>query len=80
MGRYRISVVDCLEDPDMIMAGEQSKDPPLEQRRFANSRGWRFRIASHGGGEYLCEQSISAELGNTPGLVCYGEVTFKLAS
>jgi len=29
-----------------------SKDPPEVQRNFANSRGWRFRLASHGGGEY----------------------------
>ena len=29
-----------------------SKDPPDVQRAFANSRGWRFRLASHGGGDY----------------------------
>ncbi len=28
-----------------------SKDPPELQRRFANERGWRFRLASHDGGE-----------------------------
>ena len=35
-----------------------SKDPPDLQRRFANSRGWRFRLASHGGGNYIREQTV----------------------
>src|SRR5262245_26752189 len=35
-----------------------SKDPPETQRRFANQRGWRFRLASHGGGAYIREQSV----------------------
>jgi predicted dithiol-disulfide oxidoreductase (DUF899 family) len=52
-----------------------SKDDPEIQRRFANSRGWRFRMASHGGGEYLREQTVApknSENGlNYPGLVCY---------
>ena len=30
-----------------------SKDSPQRQREFANSRGWRFRLASHGGGDYI---------------------------
>ena len=30
-----------------------SKDPPILQRKFANGRGWKFRLASHGGGEYI---------------------------
>ncbi len=29
-----------------------SKDAPELQRHMANSRGWRFRLASHGGGDY----------------------------
>jgi predicted dithiol-disulfide oxidoreductase (DUF899 family) len=48
-----------------------SKDAPEAQRRFANSRGWRFRMASHGGGAYLDEQSLDADGKNSPGLVCY---------
>ena len=48
-----------------------SKDPPESQRRFANARGWRFRLASHGGGEYIREQSVIPGENNTPGLVCY---------
>ena len=48
-----------------------SKDPPEVQRAFANSRGWRFRMASHGGGEYIREQSVAEGEDNAPGLVCY---------
>ena len=35
-----------------------SKDPPDVQRQFANSRDWRFRLASHGGGDYIREQTV----------------------
>ena len=48
-----------------------SKDPPEVQRRFANSRGWRFRMASHGGGAYIQEQTVCAGKENYPGIVCY---------
>jgi predicted dithiol-disulfide oxidoreductase (DUF899 family) len=48
-----------------------SKDPPEVQRRFANSRGWRFRMASHEGGEYQREQSIAGDGSNYPGVVVY---------
>lgn len=48
-----------------------SRDEPELQRQFANSRGWRFRMASHGGGEYITEQSITEGTGNTPGAVVY---------
>ena len=48
-----------------------SKDPPEVQRAFANSRGWRFRMASHGGGDYIREQSVCEGQDNMPGIVCY---------
>ncbi|MEM8766322.1 MAG: DUF899 family protein [Pseudomonadota bacterium] len=54
-----------------------SKDDPALQRRFANSRGWRFRLASHGGGDYIREQSALSGAGkeagsdNMPGAVVY---------
>lgn len=48
-----------------------SKDEPELQRQFANSRGWRFRLASHGGGEYMTEQSVQEGAGNMPGAVVY---------
>ena len=48
-----------------------SKDTPETQRRFANSRGWRFRIASHLGGKYLREQTTNPGHDNMPGAVLY---------
>lgn len=57
-----------------------SKDAPEIQRRFANSRGWRFRLASHGGGDYIRDQSVKDGAENMPGMVCYireGDKVFK---
>jgi predicted dithiol-disulfide oxidoreductase (DUF899 family) len=48
-----------------------SKDDPATQRRFANARGWRFRIASHRDTNYLEEQKVQPEPANSPGAVCY---------
>ena len=48
-----------------------SKDDPQTQRRMANSRQWRFTTVSHGGGEYIQEQTVLAGENNTPGVVCY---------
>lgn len=48
-----------------------SKDDPDTQRRFANARGWRFRLASHGGGDYIKEQTCQDSSENTPGAVVY---------
>ena len=48
-----------------------SKDDPETQRRFANTRGWRFRLASHGGGDYIREQSCMEGSDNMPGAVVY---------
>ena len=48
-----------------------SRDSPEVQRAFANSRNWRFRLASHGGGPYIREQTVSAGDTNTPGAVVY---------
>lgn len=49
-----------------------SKDAPEVQRTFANSRGWRFRLASHGGGDYILEQGVFGKAENYPGAVVYG--------
>lgn len=57
-----------------------SKDAPDVQRQFANSRGWRFRLASHGGGDYIREQSVAPGEGNMPGAVVYereGDTIFR---
>lgn len=48
-----------------------SKDSPEVQRTFANSRNWRFRLASHGGGDYIQEQTVMEGERNTPGAVVY---------
>ena len=48
-----------------------SKDSPEVQRRFANERGWRFRLASHGGGAYIREQTVVDGQNNYPGAVVY---------
>ncbi len=48
-----------------------SKDSPETQRTFANSRGWRFRLASHGGGDYAREQTVAEGSTNMPGAVVY---------
>ena len=48
-----------------------SKDTPETQRQFANSRGWRFKLASHGGGDYINEQTVMEGSGNMPGAVVY---------
>jgi len=48
-----------------------SKDAPEVQRRFANSRGWRFKLASHGGGDYIREQTVMEGPDNMPGAVMY---------
>jgi len=48
-----------------------SKDPPELQRQFANSREWRFRLASHGGGDYIREQTVMDGEENMPGAVVY---------
>ena len=55
-----------------------SRDDPALQRRMANERGWRFRTASHGGGDYIREQSTEPEQGNAPGVVCYQRVDGKI--
>lgn len=54
---------------DAMAVALVSKDPPELQRRLAHDRGWRFRMASHGGGDYMKEQSINGA--NYPGAVVY---------
>ncbi len=52
----------------LVMA---SKDSPQSQRQFSNSRGWRFKMVSHSGGDYIVEQTVMAGEINMPGIVCY---------
>ena len=46
-----------------------SKDSPQVQRRFANSRAWHFRLASHGGGDYIREHGVLEGDDSYPGAV-----------
>lgn len=62
-------VVPHLEDAMAVVL--LSKDPPETQRRLAQDRGWRFRMASHGGGAYMKEQCDMQGYGNCPGAVAY---------
>lgn len=55
-----------------------SKDPPDLQRQFANARGWRFRLASHGGTEYMSEQNVEERGNNSPGAVLYEKKNGKI--
>lgn len=48
-----------------------SPDPPDVQRCFAASRGWRFRMVSHGGGPYIVEQDAGGSGEGWPGAVLY---------
>ncbi|MEM7098721.1 MAG: DUF899 family protein [Pseudomonadota bacterium] len=48
-----------------------SKDDPQTQREFANHRGWRFQLASHGGGAYIQEEATMPGQSNMPGVVVY---------
>jgi len=57
-----------------------SKDPPDVQRRFAASRGWKFRMGSHGGGDYMTEQVAADGFDNMPGAALYereGDTIFR---
>lgn len=61
-----------------------NKNDPSAQRKFALERGWNFRMASHGGGEYAKEQSVNGDVADWPGIACYarkdGQVFRKNAS
>ncbi len=48
-----------------------SKDDPQTQQCYANSRHWRFRMASYHNSEYIIEQSTLPGSDNMPGAVCY---------
>lgn len=48
-----------------------SKDTPAKQREFAQSRGWKFRMASHAGGQYMLDHCSSDGKVNFPGAAAY---------
>ncbi|MEM8950762.1 MAG: DUF899 family protein [Pseudomonadota bacterium] len=69
-------VLDHLEDAMAVAL--VSKDPPETQRRIALDRGWRFRIASHGGGAYMAEQCSAGGHANYPGAAVYQQKDGKI--
>lgn len=50
-----------------------SKDDPQTQRDMALSRGWKFRTASHQGGDYMKTRCAMQDYGNMPGAAVYGK-------
>lgn len=62
-------VLDHLEDAMAVAL--VSKDPPELQRRLALDRGWKFKMASHNGGDYMAEQCSMGEQSNYPGASIY---------
>ena len=40
-----------------------SPDAPAAQKKFADSRGWRFPMASHGGGKFADDMGYKSEKG-----------------
>lgn len=69
-------LVPHLEDAMAVVL--VSKDPPETQRRLAQDRGWRFRMASHGGGAYMVEQCKMEGYDNCPGAAVYERRDGKL--
>ena len=45
---------------------------------MALSRGWRFRMVSHGGGDYMLEQCAQGEMKNFPGAAVYEKRCSKI--
>jgi predicted dithiol-disulfide oxidoreductase (DUF899 family) len=43
---------------------------PHIESKFANSLNWRFTMVSHGGGEYIKEQTVIPSEENMPGMRC----------
>ncbi len=69
-------VLDHLEDAMAVTL--VSKDPPEIQRRMALDRGWKFQMASHGGGDYMTEQCAMGEHSNSPGAAIYERKNGKI--
>lgn len=69
-------VLGHLEDAMAVVL--VSKDPPEVQRRMALDRGWKFRLASHGGDRYMAEQCAMGEHANFPGAAVYQQKDSKI--
>ncbi len=69
-------ILNHLEDAMAVVL--VSKDPPETQRRLALNRGWRFQMASHGGGDYMLEQCGMDDHQNMPGAAIYDHQDGKI--
>lgn len=69
-------VVPHLEDAMSVVF--ISKDDPETQRNMALNRGWRFRMVSHGGGEYMNDQCAFGEMTNFPGAAVFEKKNGKI--
>lgn len=65
-------IIDHLEEAIAVVL--VSPDPAPVQRKMALNRGWRFRLASHGGGPYMREECAVGEHLNMPGAATYQRV------
>ena len=63
---------------DAMAVALVSKDPPEIQRHMALDRGWKFQMASHGGGAYMAEQCAMGEHSNNPGATVYERKESKI--
>jgi predicted dithiol-disulfide oxidoreductase (DUF899 family) len=59
-------VIDHLENRAAFVVA--SPDPPEAQERFKASRGWRFRMVSHGGSNFAADMGYRGENGWRPGV------------
>lgn len=69
-------ILEHLEDAMQVVL--VSKDTPEDQRRMSLDRGWKFRIASHGGGAYMTEQCSMGEQSDFPGAAVYERQDTKI--
>jgi len=63
---------------DAMAVALVSKDTPELQRQMSRDRGWKFRMASHGGGRYMTEQCAMGEHDNFPGAAVYEQKGGKI--
>ena len=58
-------LIDHLEDRAAFVLS--SPDSPEDQRRFATSRGWRFRMVSHAGSTFAADMGYYSDAEDHPG-------------
>jgi predicted dithiol-disulfide oxidoreductase (DUF899 family) len=69
-------VLDHLEDAMAVVL--VSKGPPEVQRRMAMDRGWKFRMASHLGSDYMADHCGMGDHANFPSAVVFERKDSKI--